>query len=105
MILRPTRAPRTDLLFSYPRLFRAGAGVLAGFLTAVRPRDSGLGIGDSEQQAHRFCFLHSPIPNPHSLPLRYPSPRATARRHHGHAIDAAPRSEEHTSEIQSLMSN
>src|SRR3546814_6093601 len=31
-----------------------------------------------------------PSPQPPVAALRYPSPRATARRHHGHAIDAAP---------------
>src|SRR3546814_124110 len=70
----------------WPRWGRRSGGISYGLEAA------GFGIGDWGFGTAGAPLLLSPIPNPqsHSLPLRYPSPRATARRHHGHAIDAAP---------------
>src|SRR3546814_4274302 len=78
MIRRPPRSTRTDTLFPYTTLFRSDGGPrrqrgAARLPDPVRLRQAGLGGG---------------------------RPRGPAREH-GHAV--RPRSEEHTSELQSLM--
>src|SRR3546814_12370581 len=75
MIRRPPRSTRTDTLFPYTTLFRScGAG-------APRSRSSTSGRS----------------------PTRRASPRATRRPGPGGPSRATGRSEEHTSELQSLM--
>src|SRR3546814_7798699 len=96
MILRPPRSTRTDTRFPYTTLFRSscmGAGI----------GDSGLGIrigqAGSGWWRGRRCF-ESPIPNPESPLLgQRLCQRAAVRIDH----PRVPRSEEHTSELQSLM--
>src|SRR3546814_1189534 len=81
MILRPPRSTRTDTLFPYTTLFRSrvncvlldGATGDFGWHSASRPHDTKVSIG-----ARQKWVLHV----------------------HVHVI---PRSEEHTSELQSLM--
>src|SRR3546814_3675184 len=76
MIRRPPRSTRTDTLFPYTTLFRSQAGKL------------------------RFAERRARLDEMN--PLRH----AAEARHHAQRIDgerAAPRSEEHTSELQSLM--
>src|SRR3546814_5506341 len=93
MIRRPPRSTRTDTLFPYTTLFRSGAlgqgrrGVRpAGDRATVRwnpGRQTGaLSAGLPDADASRRCF-------------RLPCPL--------HAVDGIGRSEEHTSELQSLM--
>src|SRR3546814_3488035 len=79
MIRRPPRSTRTDTLFPYTTLFRSrGDGRGRRQLRAGRLR------GTSSQ--HR-----------HPRPLREPAAAVAAQLHPGR------RSEEHTSELQSLM--
>src|SRR3546814_12111821 len=79
MIRRPPRSTRTDTLFPYTTLFLSGGEQCGG-------RTADLHDGSGEGGEGRGCDLH--------------------RR--GHALAArrracGPRSEEHTSELQSLM--
>src|SRR3546814_3131716 len=83
MIRRPPRSTRTDPLFPYTTLFRSGADPVDG------PRTIGIDPAldrarrDDRQQDHRRA-------------------RSVARRDGGRSRASA-RSEEHTSELQSLM--
>src|SRR3546814_6650396 len=85
MIVRPPRATRTDQLFPYTTLFRSGARERGGERVAARPR-SGDGGGP---------------------PGRDRRLQRAGRRRAGHPGEAVvvghARSEEHTSELQSLM--
>src|SRR3546814_6082781 len=82
MIRRPPRSTRTDTLFPYTTLFRsAGTAAHATDASCPRERDS------ANPAAHG---RHGALPPPAPLPTAAP---------------AAPRSEEHTSELQSLMRN
>src|SRR3546814_5584179 len=89
MIRRPPRSTRTDTLFPYPTLFRshavgAGAGVhrVPGAFEAVR--------GAGPFRALRPAALG-------------PDPRPARHRPADRGDGADGRSEEHTSELQSLM--
>src|SRR3546814_5234075 len=90
MIRRPPRSTRTDTLFPYTTLFRS-----------VRlPRDRGDGA-DRRGLLPRFA-------HPDALQTQHHLCRAMARRSQrgrdpGAAEDRHERSEEHTSELQSLM--
>src|SRR3546814_18467117 len=75
-IRRPPRATRTDTLFPYTTLFRS-RGVAAEIWTAHRPFPADREADGAAGAGHRKC------------------------RHRAGAL--APRSEEHTSELQSLM--
>src|SRR3546814_2596204 len=99
MIRRPTRSTRTDTLLPYTTLFRSlrpGCGVrLEG-----RRAEGIAGV-----EVSRFQSLPEP-----ALPLRGGSMREGIRCHpaaplalQGVVADRAGRSEEHTSELQSLM--
>src|SRR3546814_4151269 len=84
MIRRPPRSTRTDTLFPYTTLFRSGK----------RARDADKRVMDSGdvrglQRAERARQLRS----------RYRKERLK----HQFRIEVAQRSEEHTSELQSLM--
>src|SRR3546814_9061893 len=104
MIRRPPRSTRTDTVFPYPSLFRSGlvgdalgAGVDERRLAALSPRP-GLGPGRHQAPAH-----------PEEMPLG--GGVADHRRHRLAGRDVVARleirqlerSEEHTSELQSLM--
>src|SRR3546814_2598296 len=81
MIRRPPRSTRTDTLFPYTTLFRSG------FSSSVRYR--------------RNCVLHLAI-----CDGRLPSESRISLHlcaENGGSGAAGPRSEEHTSELQSLM--
>src|SRR3546814_3209906 len=75
MIRRPPRSTRTDTLFPYTTLFRSGDGILLG--RCLGPRRAAAQDSQHAQYRHAQCAQ--------------PEPRA------------AHRSEEHTSELQSLM--
>src|SRR3546814_2559565 len=87
MILRPPRSTRTDTLFPYTTLFRS---LLRGGLRPRPPREPQgrlplrPGGGAPDGEAGR-------------------APRRQRRRHREHVLDQRGRSEEHTSELQSLM--
>src|SRR3546814_8971592 len=73
MIRRPPRSTRTDTLFPYATLFRSEVGGVGG--VAAEPRSQPADVGHAAQSRH-----HADAARP---------------QHH--------RSEEHTSELQSLM--
>src|SRR3546814_5486019 len=109
MIRRPPRSTRTDTLFPYTTLFRSGgadiahlrgfAGVGAGAERPVRARSAG---GDG---AAGLCRLSQHVEGALSGAGgdRLRAGRAVPDR--GGGAGGAGRSEEHTSELQSLMRN
>src|SRR3546814_1585752 len=82
MIRRPPRSTRTDTLFPYTTLFRSDPAALE---SSARPRTSGTSADNKTKRA-LWCFQNG------SGQIVSPSGEA-----------AAERSEEHTSELQSLM--
>src|SRR3546814_5938340 len=84
MIRRPPRSTRTDTLFPYTTLFRSSVG-LGRHQRADDPRPPDTARKDHIGAARRPVLRHC---------------RADPQRLSGHG---APRSEEHTSELQSLM--
>src|SRR3546814_2159663 len=87
MIRRPPRSTRTDTLFPYTTLFRSALSAAAG-LSAGRGADHG-------------AATHAGTGTRATRPAR----RLSDRRFHARRLCARPsrRSEEHTSELQSLM--
>src|SRR3546814_3487096 len=96
MIRLPPRSTRTDTLFPYTTLFRSAAARRRG-----AGRDMAADTGDGRRR-HR---PHEDRPRSGSGHRRrrwsFPGRRRPARRRGNPA--ATPRSEEHTSELQSLM--
>src|SRR3546814_5847413 len=96
MIRRPPRSTRTDILFPYTTLFRS-PGVDAGAGAVLH----GPGAGRSDRAQRLALAAHHPA--------RYLQQRDDdhlLRRPGGERrveIETTPRSEEHTSELQSLM--
>src|SRR3546814_3991637 len=95
MIRRPPRSTRTDTLFPYTTLFRS-----AGAAAAARRRLAGA--------AHRVEAVRALGDARHDLALGDAVAAADfrivgKRRNGGLRVRRAPRSEEHTSELQSLM--
>src|SRR3546814_4783034 len=98
MLRRPPRSTRTDPLFPYTTLFRSCRAVLRGALAVAHARalrsdvqvDGGL-LGDA---CHAVRERHPALARPC---------RARRRPYAGCAGGGHVRSEEHTSELQSLM--
>src|SRR3546814_8927218 len=84
MIRRPPRSTRTDTLFPYTTLFRSGGG------TAVKSRK-------------RCSMISTEAMTPPTADAMSRAPRPAARASTSAASLTAIRSEEHTSELQSLM--
>src|SRR3546814_1801123 len=100
MLRRPPRSTRTDTLFPYTTLFRSAPAGAAG-ARACRLRDAGDAAAHRARQCRaveRDGDLHG---GPHGRPAVAAAIAAPvlARKPEG----AAGRSEEHTSELQSLM--
>src|SRR3546814_5894607 len=94
MILRPPRSTRTDTLLPYTTLFRSHRPDHAGLQPRRRRAAAGRGIGRTAA-AGTAAHVQAGLPRPdHGDPVL-----SAARRQH--AQDR--RSEEHTSELQSLM--
>src|SRR3546814_1421036 len=95
MILRPPRSTRTDTLFPYTTLFRSDRQAWSGF-----PRRPGLGAARSARPRTE-CEVPGSLSGDRHRPVRHHV------RDHGQlaepAAGVARRSEEHTSELQSLM--
>src|SRR3546814_3817019 len=92
MIRRPPRSTRTDTLFPYTTLFRSPAAVIVGALRRVEIAVIALGVGVPD--------IDDRVGDGLALGV------ADLAVHHQHlALVAAvvQRSEEHTSELQSLM--
>src|SRR3546814_1616341 len=92
MIRRPPRSTRTDTLFPYTTLFRSRV--------RVPRRGRGAGVRDGATDARAWCgATGADLPVP---PARTPVRRRADVAGAGRGLDL-PRSEEHTSELQSLM--
>src|SRR3546814_1495860 len=89
MCRRPPRSTRTDTLFPYTTLFRSCRGA-----TRIRPDRRGSGGGPAWRGRCR-----RPAPPPWQRAGRA-APPASANHFE---YETVPRSEEHTSELQSLM--
>src|SRR3546814_5332642 len=85
MIRRPPRSTRTDTLFPYTTLFRS-------------PHRLDLSLYESSSRSDSSESRQSPAP-----PRRSAGSSQGQQRQVCHGRCAAPRSEEHTSELQSLM--
>src|SRR3546814_2071786 len=98
MIRRPTRSTRTDTLFPYTTLFRSDA-------EPGRPRPSARGaIHPLLDACRRGCVRPAPALRRHAQRGRGCTGTAVvAKRARPDAVRRSPRSEEHTSELQSLM--
>src|SRR3546814_6837282 len=88
MIRRPPRSTRTDTLFPYTTLFRSQGNPIVG-----RQQFDQLAVDDAETDGNLTILLRAPRADG----------RAGDRREVGPAQAPASRSEEHTSELQSLM--
>src|SRR3546814_9349531 len=105
MIRRPPRSTRTDTLFPYTTLFRSTRRVegeaAAGLPAAARQsRRSDAVAADEARQGRQ----ESPVPRPRPC-AQGQAERQAARDRRPSAARADARSEEHTSELQSLMRN
>src|SRR3546814_1081424 len=106
MIRLPPRSTRTDTLFPYTTLFRSGryppAHCRFSFLRVNEPYLSHLMLDISLIQPLATCQLLRHMPEKKNmLHARY-GPAAAAKRK-GERNAGGDRSEEHTSELQSLM--
>src|SRR3546814_17393123 len=100
MIRQPPRAPRTSTLFPYTTLFRA-PGRTAGAGRGARPAGAPRGLpGRATVRQQR---REQPLALAACGTVAGPQRRAAAERLHGLAAGPRGRSEEHTSELQSLM--
>src|SRR3546814_12794002 len=90
MIRRPPRSTRTDTLFPYTTLFRSGP--------TARPEK--LSGRDSARRAQPLAFAQQPATEGGDRP---PPPGLLEAAQKVIAIGGDERSEEHTSELQSLM--
>src|SRR3546814_7414642 len=93
MIRRPPRSTRTDTLFPYTPLFRSPDGAERPAADAARRR-----VGRARHPGGRHAAGHRRRPAHDG-----PAGAADRRRHRLDAAGHRPRSEEHTSELQSLM--
>src|SRR3546814_11326143 len=96
MLRRPPRSTRTDTLFPYTTLFRS----------FLRPD---LIVGEEILECVHGAALYSQRGPQRAIAIHASLSPRTARRHHDvpgpdpHAAEILGRSEEHTSELQSLM--
>src|SRR3546814_9534051 len=94
MLRRPPRSTRTDTLFPYTTLFRSElAEAVAHVHRGRHPRQVGVaGVREDrgDAGAHVVAALQGHLPHAHAFDV-------------GDRVQASRRSEEHTSELQSLM--
>src|SRR3546814_2072277 len=106
MIRRPPRSTRTDTLFPYTTLFRS-AGHLKALEALDRPQciavNLGTGVGYSVLDVVKAFEAASGQPVPYRIGPRRPGDVAACYADPRLAIQLLGRSEEHTSELQSLM--
>src|SRR3546814_2391478 len=100
MIRRPPRSTRTDTLFPYTTLFRSVDHIGAG-IAHCRPRADG-GVGSRPGLIEQLLFRIALGRGAHGIAEQRPQ-RLTLRINPQRARPAGLRSEEHTSELQSLM--
>src|SRR3546814_4895658 len=94
---RPPGSTRTDTLFPYTTRFRSRADGLH----AAGPRGAVGGVCEAAQAGNPDRRPRRALPALHGDPRRRPGDGVDLR--HGDRRSAAVRSEEHTSELQSLM--
>src|SRR3546814_5609396 len=98
MIRRPPRSTRTDTLFPYTTLFRSRCSLIPISVAALEGKDDGCGVTSSRlvhQKRYKFVFFKFPaLCQSRGYALIFGSHTAPG---------AVIRSEEHTSELQSLM--
>src|SRR3546814_10835453 len=102
MIRRPPRSTRTDTLFPYTTLFRSGAQrAIRGQACEQRARQQ----RRSTRASHAFGRASRQVANPYAdQPAAVVGDRPGITIVAGRAgLDCGARSEEHTSELQSLM--
>src|SRR3546814_4315789 len=118
MILRPPRSTRTDTLFPYTPLFRFLPSVgRTGWFAVLSPlrqshhcRQGAANPSTRNEPVAGYAQWSSfrPLPRCRARPDRLPLPSALPIRHPVSDIHKPPsvrnRSEEHTSELQSLLS-
>src|SRR3546814_2887564 len=105
MIRRPPRSPRTDTLFPYTTLFRA----VPGFMPQRSPELATSALVQRLETAvleaspgNRSCAIINRSPLTEARQQRFPRVAVQVRLRCG---NPELRSEEHTSELQSLMRN
>src|SRR3546814_9286239 len=102
MIRRPPRSTRTDTLFPYTTLFRSWLRRFLSSLHLYRARGSTLRSHEMEIRALPIASATASMST--RSEHRQPSDKsAKKRRPRTHRLRRTPRSEEHTSELQSLM--
>src|SRR3546814_2166825 len=96
MIRRPPRSTRTDTLFPYTTLFRSGDGRRGIGPNAGQRAQARLVVGKAPAMVRRHAF---------GTGVQIARPRVVAEARPGveHIVEIGGRSEEHTSELQSLM--
>src|SRR3546814_7172369 len=92
MIRRPPRSTRTDTLFPYTTLFRSPSS-----------KSSGATPSECHRRRARGMCQRAAVRPPESHSCVYRSRYARRPTLHSRPRDAKSRSEEHTSELQSLM--
>src|SRR3546814_3771939 len=107
MIRRPPRSTRTDTLFPYTTLFRSDDGGFKYNPANGGPADTAI---TRQVQDRANALLEAKLEGVSRLPLAQARKAATTREHDfiGHYVEDLGnvlRSEEHTSELQSLMLN
>src|SRR3546814_5536653 len=105
MLRRPPRSTRTDTLFPYTTLFRSGVGLLVlqpqheALHAAVAHRQVGGEIADQAPQREQQRLVAFDLVAEFDAGIEVVRRRVAGQR----VVDVAVRSEEHTSELQSLM--
>src|SRR3546814_3659825 len=99
MIRRQPRSTRTDTLFPYPTLFRSNETLNATALVHEAYMKLVGGGGAYENRSHFLAVASRAMRH---LLISYAQRQASQKRGNG-AADLPLRSEEHTSELQSLM--
>src|SRR3546814_6131041 len=108
MVRRPPRSTRTDTLFPYTTLFRARADrsrhLREGRSQIAAARHLGLSAPDPRNaRARRAAGAHRACRRPHQSDVGRDGGGAALSLSHRADPFRKPRSEEHTSELQSLM--
>src|SRR3546814_3293251 len=101
MIRRPPRSTRTDTLFPYPTLFRSDDIAISTLLGDVFTQRGDAIV--STETARTLGFSYPPTPNTEPTILPTPAVTPIASIPQKLMRHAPRRSEEHTSELQSLM--
>src|SRR3546814_1645383 len=110
MIRRPPRSTRTDTLFPYTTFFRSGRNIVRDRRARRRsgpavsqPEKAARGEDRGRRRRGADPGGRHPVPDPPRRACRTFRPRRGRRAGGGEGVHIRRRSEEHTSELQSLM--